>query len=278
MLGPFPNLVPCTIGGVDLALFTRSSNRLNSTSPASTSIARSNAAVGHLKLAQQFCDELGVLASCVTGVDMELKTEASLRHARTLLSANQYSQETEQTQKTLDFVHLYFHQNPVKVFPNLCLLGPHATLKLQYFYELGRVRMKQVHSVKGGHLLKLQLLHTLYSAPVISLTCKLKNATVLLLLSEIHKRSGNAVLGIPYALACISFCQSFNLDLLRASATLTLAELWLSLGSNHAKKAFALLHSSFPVLLDHGGLELRSRAFITEAKCYLPPFCVQIPR
>lgn len=47
---------------------------------------------GHLKLAQQVCDELGILASSVTGVDMELKTEASLRHARTLLAANQYSE------------------------------------------------------------------------------------------------------------------------------------------------------------------------------------------
>ncbi|KAL0404244.1 UNVERIFIED_CONTAM: Anaphase-promoting complex subunit [Sesamum radiatum] len=96
------------------------------------------------------------------------------------------------------------------------------------------------------------------------------------LLCRFFKRSGNAVLGIPYALACISFCQSFNLDLLKASATLTLAELWLTLGSNHAKKALALLHGSFPVLLGHGGLELRSRAFITEAKCYLadPSFSV----
>ncbi|RVW39582.1 Anaphase-promoting complex subunit 5 [Vitis vinifera] len=48
--------------------------------------------LGHLKLAQQVCDELGVLASSVTGVDMELKTEASLRHARTLLAANQFGQ------------------------------------------------------------------------------------------------------------------------------------------------------------------------------------------
>ncbi|KAA3474666.1 anaphase-promoting complex subunit 5 [Gossypium australe] len=47
---------------------------------------------GHLKLAQQVCDELGVLASSVTAVDMELKTEASLRHARTLLAAKQFSQ------------------------------------------------------------------------------------------------------------------------------------------------------------------------------------------
>lgn len=83
------------------------------------------------------------------------------------------------------------------------------------------------------------------------------------------QRSGNAVLGIPYALASISYCQSFNLDLLKASATLVLAELWLSLGPNHAKKALSLLHSCFPMLLGHGGLELRSRAFIMEAKCYL---------
>ncbi|EOX93116.1 Anaphase-promoting complex subunit 5 isoform 2 [Theobroma cacao] len=47
---------------------------------------------GHLKLAQQVCDELGVLASSVTAVDMDLKTEASLRHARTLLAAKQFSQ------------------------------------------------------------------------------------------------------------------------------------------------------------------------------------------
>ena len=45
-----------------------------------------------MKLAQQVCDELGVLASSVTGVDMELKTEASLRHARTLLAAKQFGQ------------------------------------------------------------------------------------------------------------------------------------------------------------------------------------------
>ncbi|KAL3849104.1 hypothetical protein ACJIZ3_010986 [Penstemon smallii] len=170
---------------------------------------------GHLKLAQQLCDELGVLASPVTGVDLELKTEASLRHARTLLAANQYSQAAAVA---------------------------HSLFCMCYKFNM-----------------------------------QVQNATVLLLLAEIHKRSGNAVLGIPYALASLSFCQSFNLDLLKASATLTLAELWLSLGSNHAKKALALLHGSFPMLLGHGGLELRSRAFIMEAKCYLadPSFSVQ---
>lgn len=162
---------------------------------------------GHLKLAQQLCDELGVLASSVTGVDMELKAEASLRHARTLVAATQYSQAAA--------------------------VG-HSLFRMCYKFNM-----------------------------------QVKNANVLLLLAEIHKSSGDAVLGIPYALACLSFCQSFNLDLLKASATLTLAELWLSLGSHHAKKALALLHGSFPMLLGHGGLELRARAFIVEAKCYL---------
>jgi hypothetical protein len=76
-------------------------------------------------------------------------------------------------------------------------------------------------------------------------------------------------LGIPYALASLSFCISFNLDLLKASATLTLAELWLSLGSSHATRALNLVHGAFPIILGHGGLELRSRAYIVEAKCYL---------
>ncbi|KAG9150806.1 hypothetical protein Leryth_002955 [Lithospermum erythrorhizon] len=162
---------------------------------------------GHLKLAQQLCDEFGVLTSPVTGVDMDLKTQTSLRHARTLLAANQFSQAASVA---------------------------HSLFSWCYKFNL-----------------------------------QVENAAVLLLLAEIHKRSGNAVLGIPYALASLSFCQSFNLDLLKASATLTLAELWLSLGPHHAKRALALVHSALPKLLGHGGLELCARAFITEAKCYL---------
>jgi anaphase-promoting complex subunit 5 len=48
---------------------------------------------GHLKVAQQICDEFAVLSSSVSGVDIELKTEARLRHARTLLAAKQFSQQ-----------------------------------------------------------------------------------------------------------------------------------------------------------------------------------------
>ncbi|RID48929.1 hypothetical protein BRARA_I05402 [Brassica rapa] len=169
---------------------------------------------GNLKLAQRMCNELGGLASTTMGVDMELKVEASLREARTLLAAKQYSQAA-------NTAHSLF-----------CTC----------------------------HKLNLQI----------------EKASVLLLLAEIHKKSGNAVMGLPYALASISFCQSFNLDLLKASATLTLAELWRGLGSNHSKRALNLLHGAFPMILGHGGLELRARAYIFEANCYLsdPSFSV----
>ncbi|KAL5977007.1 hypothetical protein ACLOJK_021345 [Asimina triloba] len=173
-----------------------------------------DASRGYLKVAQQVCDELGVLASSVTGVDLEVKTEANLRRARTLLAANQFSQAAAVA---------------------------HSLFCMCYKFNL-----------------------------------QVEKATVLLVLAEIHKKSGNAVSGLPYALASLSFCQSFNLDLLQASATMTLAELWLSLGPNHAKHALALVHRTLPMILGHGGLELRSRANITVAKCYLsdPSFSV----
>ncbi|CAI0398446.1 unnamed protein product [Linum tenue] len=162
---------------------------------------------GNLKLALQLCNELGVLASPFNGVDNQLKIEASMRHARTLLAAKQYRQASEVAQSLF------------------CLC---------YQFNM-----------------------------------QVENASVLLLLAEIHKKSGNAVLGLPYALASLSFCQSFNLDLLEASAKVTLAELWLSLGTNHAKRALTLLHGAFPMVLGHGGLELRARARLIEAQCYL---------
>lgn len=162
---------------------------------------------GHLKVAQQICDEFGVLSSSVSGVDIELKTEFSVRRARTLLAAKQFSQATAVANSLFSTCYKYNMQ--------------------------------------------------------------VENASVLLLLAEIHKKSDNAVLGLPYALASQSFCKSFNLDLLEASATLTLAELWLALGSSHAKKALSLVYESLPMILGHGGLELRARAHVVLAKCHL---------
>ncbi|KAI3437130.1 Anaphase-promoting complex subunit 5 [Psidium guajava] len=170
---------------------------------------------GHLKLAQQVCDELAVLASPVTGVDMDLKAEASFRHARTLLAAKQFSEAA---------------------------VVAHRLFCMCYKFNM-----------------------------------RVQDASTLLLLAEIHKKSGNAVLGIPYALASLSFCESFNLDLLKASASLTLAELWLSLGSIHAKGALTLIQSALPMILGHGGLELRARAHIAEAKCHLSDASFSVP-
>ncbi|KAG2630919.1 hypothetical protein PVAP13_3KG557200 [Panicum virgatum] len=169
---------------------------------------------GHLKVAQQICDEFGVLSSSVSGVDIELKIEASVRRARTLLAAKQYSQAAAVANSLFSTCYKYNMQ--------------------------------------------------------------VENASVLLLLAEIHRKSDNAVLGLPYALASQSFCKSFNLDLLEASATLTLAELWLALGSSHAKRALSLVHQSLLMILGHGGLELCARAHIVLAKCHLsdPKFSV----
>ncbi|TKW29745.1 hypothetical protein SEVIR_3G415900v4 [Setaria viridis] len=170
---------------------------------------------GHLKVAQQICDEFGVLSSSVCGVDIELKTEASVRRARTLLAAKQFGQAAAVANSLFSTCYKYNMQ--------------------------------------------------------------VENASVLLLLAEIHKKSDNAVLGLPYALASQSFCKSFNLDLLEASATLTLAELWLALGSSHAKRALSLVHQSLPMILGHGGLELRARAHIVLAKCHLSDLKFSVP-
>ncbi|KAF9594037.1 hypothetical protein IFM89_026889 [Coptis chinensis] len=139
---------------------------------------------GQLKLAQRVCDEFGVLASSISGVDMGVKTEACLRHSQSVA---------------------------------------HSLFCMCYKFNL-----------------------------------QVEHAISLLLLAEIHKKAGNAVLGISYALASLSFCQSLNLDLLEASTTLMLGELWLSLGSNHAKRALNLVHKALPMIFGHGGLELRA--------------------
>ncbi|KAH9314552.1 hypothetical protein KI387_023179, partial [Taxus chinensis] len=162
---------------------------------------------GELKLAHLVCNQLGALASPLSGVDMDLKVEASLRHVRTLLAAEQFSEATS-------VAHLLF-----------CMC---------YKFNM-----------------------------------QVESASVLLLLAEIYKESGNAIFGLPYVLASLSLCQSFNLDLLQATALLTLAELWLHLGVGHAKHALALLYQSLPIILGHGGLELRAGANLAIAKCHL---------
>jgi len=76
-------------------------------------------------LAQQICDELAVLSSPVTGVDMDLKAEASFRHARTLLAAKQFSEVSTYLNNFLfplsdiyigRYVNTYGHSLPTSQF------------------------------------------------------------------------------------------------------------------------------------------------------------------
>ncbi len=81
--------------------------------------------------------------------------------------------------------------------------------------------------------------------------------------------AGSAVTGLPYALAALTLCQSFSLDLLQVTAMVTLAELWLDLGVSHGARALLLLYQCLPIVLGHGGLELRARTNLAVAHCHL---------
>ncbi|BFI29386.1 anaphase-promoting complex subunit 5 [Marchantia polymorpha subsp. ruderalis] len=100
---------------------------------------------------------------------------------------------------------------------------------------------------------------------------------LLLLMADIYKKAGNAVTGLPYVLAGLTLCQSLNLDLLQASAMVTLAELWIGLGMFPGRRGLVLLQQCMPVVLGHGSLELRARANFAVAQCYLsdPGFSVK---
>lgn len=115
---------------------------------------------GHLKLAQQVCDELGVLASSVTGVDMELKTEASLRNARTLLAANQFSEVWYFQYIELPTLGLY------SIFQLCGMLFPWL------FWHISLQAAAVAHSL---------------FCMCYKFNMQVENASVLLLLAEIHK-------------------------------------------------------------------------------------------
>jgi hypothetical protein len=107
---------------------------------------------------------------------------------------------------------------------------------------------------------------------------QLNTGLVLLLLADIHKRAGSPVTGLPYALAGLTLSQSFSLDLLQVTAMVTIAELWLDLGVGHAAQALLLLYQCLPIVLGHGGLELRARTNLAVARCHLsnPSFSVKL--
>ncbi len=98
-------------------------------------------------------------------------------------------------------------------------------------------------------------------------SCDEKSDHYLLLVDV--QRAGSAVTGLPYALAGLTLSQSFSLDLLQVTAMVTLAELWLDLGVGHAARALLLLYQCLPIVLGHGGLELRARTNLAVARCHL---------
>lgn len=106
---------------------------------------------------------------------------------------------------------------------------------------------------------------------------QLDSVMALLLMADIHKKAESIISGLPYALASLTLSQCFNLDLLHATAMVTVAELWLGLGSSHAERALRLLHQCMPMVLGHGGRELRGRTYLAVARCHLcnPSFSVQ---
>lgn len=129
----------------------------------------------------------------------------------------------------------------------------------------------------SGHLDEAAGVARLLFSSCYKASMQLESVLVLLLLADIHKTADSAVTGLPYALAGLTLCQVFSLDYLQASAKVTLAELWLGLGVGHAQRALHLLQQCLPMVLGHGGLELRARTNLALARCYLsdPSFAAE---
>lgn len=121
----------------------------------------------------------------------------------------------------------------------------------------------------SGHLDEAAAVARLLFSSCYKASMQLEFVLILLLLADIHKTADSAVTGLPYALTGLTLCQVFNLDWLQASAKVTLAELWLGLGVGHASRARLLLQQCLPMVLGHGGLELRARTNLALARCYL---------
>lgn len=121
----------------------------------------------------------------------------------------------------------------------------------------------------SGHLDEAAAVARLLFSSCYKASMQLESVLVLLLLADIHKTADSAVTGLPYALAGLTLCQVFSLDWLQASAKVTLAELWLGLGVGHAPRALLLLQQCLPMVLGHGGLELRARTNLALARCHL---------
>eukprot|EP00164_Ancoracysta_twista_P019740 GFYU01034882.1.p1 GENE.GFYU01034882.1~~GFYU01034882.1.p1 ORF type:complete len:420 (-),score=129.61 GFYU01034882.1:283-1542(-) len=89
----------------------------------------------------------------------------------------------------------------------------------------------------------------------------------LLLQSQIHLMAGSVVSGLSCVLQCLALCQAFNIDGIRAAATIVLAQMQLGLG--YPAKARDLIYSILPQVLANSPLYLLSLTHQTLSRCYL---------
>mgnify|MGYP000151801787 CR=1 FL=1 len=72
---------------------------------------------------------------------------------------------------------------------------------------------------------------------------------------------------LPPLLECLSLCEQYSMDPLRAIALATLSKILLRMGRHH--KARAMLESALPLLMQHGSFWYQGEGCLTLAKCYL---------
>jgi len=72
---------------------------------------------------------------------------------------------------------------------------------------------------------------------------------------------------IPPLLECLSLCEDYFMDPLRAVALSALAKVHLGMG--RFRKARSMLNAAMPLVMQHGHLWLQSEACLTLAKCHL---------
>lgn len=81
----------------------------------------------------------------------------------------------------------------------------------------------------------------------------------LVLLARIHYESGSWATALPYATSALQQYRGMHADMLGAEAALVMAGIWRRMGSEHLPKAREEIEAMLPLVLAHGGLDLRGR-------------------
>ena len=145
----------------------------------------------------------------------------------------------------------------------------------------------------------LDLLESLFAKCYLQqLTLRLPS--LLLSMAKVVSLANSPVQALPYVLCCASLSNSLHLHLMRASAMVSLADLWMKIGGDseeHAREALGMplfvgiissatirclrqdiglvvemLNSVRPIVLGNGELPLRGRMELLAARCHLQIF------